>query len=64
MKVLRHLLAIGVLPIAGLLIAPKPEWATLPYAALLAGAAVATFPASFLDGAFGRQLMDLMPAKG
>ncbi len=52
---LAQTLAIGVLPIAGLLIAPKPEWATLPYAALLAGAAVATFPASFLDGAFGRR---------
>ncbi|MBL8588655.1 MAG: hypothetical protein JNK46_09005 [Methylobacteriaceae bacterium] len=55
LSVLAQTLAIGVLPIAGLLIAPKAAWSTLPYAALLAGAAVATFPASFLEGAFGRR---------
>lgn len=55
LSVLAQTLAIGVLPIAGLLLAPKASWSTAPYAALLLGAAVATFPASFLEGAFGRR---------
>jgi hypothetical protein len=55
LSVLAQSLAIGVLPVAGLLIAPSPAWSTVPYAALLIGAAVATFPASFLEGAFGRR---------
>lgn len=55
LSVLAQTLAIGVLPVAGLLIAPAPGWSTAPYAALLLGAAVATLPASFLEGAFGRR---------
>ncbi|MBK9082615.1 MAG: hypothetical protein IPL88_11325 [Rhizobiales bacterium] len=55
LSVLAQTLAIGILPIAGLLIAPTPGLSTAPYAALLLGAAVATFPASFLEGAFGRR---------
>lgn len=55
LSVLAQTLTIGVLPVAGLLIAPSAKLATLPYAAMLCGAAVATFPASFLAGAFGRR---------
>lgn len=55
LSVLAQTLAIGVLPLSGLLLAPSPAWSTAPYAALLLGAAVATFPASFLEGAFGRR---------
>jgi MFS family permease len=55
LSVLAQTLAIGLLPIAGLLLAPGPALSTAPYAALLLGAAVATFPASFLEGAFGRR---------
>lgn len=55
LSVLSQTLTLGILPLAGLLLAPKAGWATLPYMAMLLGAAVATFPASFLLDAFGRR---------
>jgi len=55
LSTLSQTLALGILPIAGKLLAPRPELATLPYMAMLIGAAVATFPASFLLDAFGRR---------
>lgn len=55
LAVLSQVLAVGTLPLAGAFLAPTPWMATLPYAAMLIGAAVATFPASFLMDAFGRR---------
>lgn len=55
LAVLSQVLAVGTLPLAGAFTAPEPWMATLPYAAMLGGAAVATFPASFLMDAFGRR---------
>ena len=55
LSVLAQTLTLGILPLAGLLMAPRAEWAGLPYMAMLIGAAVATFPASFLLDAFGRR---------
>ena len=55
LSVLSQTLTLGILPLAGLLLAPRAELATLPYMAMLIGAAVATFPASFLLDAFGRR---------
>ena len=55
LSVLAQTLTLGILPLAGLLMAPRVEWAGLPYMAMLIGAAVATFPASFLLDAFGRR---------
>ncbi len=55
LAVLSQVLAVGTLPLAGAFIAPQPWMATLPYAAMLVGATVATFPASFLMDAFGRR---------
>ena len=42
LAVLSQTLVLGVLPLAGLLLAPQPKLATLPYIAMLCGAAVAT----------------------
>lgn len=53
--VLAQTLAAGVLPLAGALLAPRPALATLPFAALMLGAALASFPASFLGDSFGRR---------
>ncbi|WP_395665832.1 hypothetical protein [Methylocella sp.] len=53
--VLSQALAFAALPLAGAPLAPSRAAATLPVALLLAGAAVATFPASFLTGLFGRR---------
>lgn len=55
LAVLSQVLAVGTLPLAGAFTAPAPWMATLPYAAMLVGATVATFPASFLMDAFGRR---------
>ena len=55
LSVLAQTLTLGILPLAGLLIAPRADLAGLPYMAMLLGAAVATFPASFLLDAFGRR---------
>ncbi|MGU3494586.1 hypothetical protein ACLBXM_11140 [Xanthobacteraceae bacterium A53D] len=53
--VLAQTLATGILPLAGAFLAPRPELATLPFAALMLGAALASFPASFLGDSFGRR---------
>ena len=55
LSTLSQTLALGILPLAGALLAPRPVLATLPYMAMLGGAAVATFPASVLLDAFGRR---------
>ena len=53
--VLAQTVASAALPLAGGMLAPRPELATWPFAALLLGAALASFPASFLRDAFGRR---------
>jgi MFS family permease len=55
LSVLAQVLTLGVLPLAGLSLAPSPRLATLPFAAFYAGAALASLPASFLLDAFGRR---------
>ena len=55
LSVLAQTLTLGILPLAGLLMAPRAGLAGLPYMAMLLGAAMATFPASFLLDAFGRR---------
>jgi hypothetical protein len=47
LSVLSQSLALGVLPLAGRLLAPAPILMAAPYIAMLLGAATATFPASF-----------------
>lgn len=54
-SVLSQTLVLGLLPLAGLLLAPKSSMAVLPLVAMLFGAALATFPASFLLDTFGRR---------
>jgi hypothetical protein len=54
-SVLAQALAFAALPIAGAVLAPAPGAATAPVVLMLAGAATATFPASFLSGLFGRR---------
>ena len=53
--VLAQALTLGVLPLAGAMLAPRPALDALPLAAFLAGAAAASLPASFLLDAFGRR---------
>lgn len=53
--VLAQALTLGALPLAGAMLAPRPDLATLPLAALLLGAALASLPASFLLDTFGRR---------
>ncbi len=55
LAVLSQTLATSLLPLAGLWLAPSPSLMAAPYMAMLIGAAVATFPASFLLDAFGRR---------
>ncbi|MDI9848439.1 MFS transporter [Rhodoblastus sp. 17X3] len=55
LSVLSQSLTLGVLPLAGRLLAPEPHLMAAPYVAMLLGAATATFPASFLLDAFGRR---------
>jgi hypothetical protein len=55
LSVLSQSLTLGMLPLAGRLLAPAPQWMSAPYIAMLLGAALATFPASFLLDAFGRR---------
>lgn len=55
-SVLSQSLVLGLAPLAGLLLAPKPVFAVAPLIAMLLGAAVATFPASFLLDTFGRRV--------
>ncbi len=53
--VLAQTVASAALPLAGAQLAARPEMATWPFAAMLLGAALASFPASFLRDAFGRR---------
>ncbi|SCW60875.1 hypothetical protein [Ancylobacter rudongensis] len=53
--VLAQALTLGALPLAGAMLAPRPELAALPLAALLLGAALASLPASILLDTFGRR---------
>lgn len=53
--VLAQTLVTGLLPLAGLILAPAPYLMSAPYMAMILGAAVATFPASYLLDAFGRK---------
>lgn len=53
--VLAQALTIGVLPLAGAMLADDPRLAALPLAALICGAAAASVPAAFLLGSFGRR---------
>lgn len=55
-SVLSQSLVLGLAPLAGVLLAPTPALAVAPLIAMLLGAAVATFPASFLLDAFGRRV--------
>jgi MFS family permease len=55
LSVLSQSLTLGMLPLAGRLLAPTPHLMSAPYIAMLVGAALATFPASFLLDAFGRR---------
>jgi MFS family permease len=52
---LAQVLALSILPLAGLSLAPSKGLATLPYAAFYAGAALASLPASLLLDSFGRR---------
>lgn len=54
-SVLSQTLVLGLLPLAGLMLAPRASMAVLPVVAMLLGAALATFPASFLLDTFGRR---------
>jgi hypothetical protein len=53
--VLAQALTLGVLPLAGAMVAPRAALAGWPMAAFLLGAAAASFPASLLLDAFGRR---------
>lgn len=55
LAILAQTLVLAALPVAAAVIAPRPALIGLPYAITLAGAALATFPASFLLDAFGRR---------
>ncbi|WP_018389051.1 MFS transporter [Ancylobacter sp. FA202] len=53
--VLAQALTLGALPLAGAMLAPRPELGALPLGAFLLGAALASLPASFLLDTFGRR---------
>ena len=53
--VLGQTAASATLPLAGAMLAPRAELVTWPFAALMLGAVLASFPASFLRDAFGRR---------
>jgi len=55
LAILAQTLVLAALPLAAAAVAPRPALAGLPYALTLLGAALATFPASFLLDAFGRR---------
>jgi hypothetical protein len=55
LAILAQTLVLAALPLAAATSAPRPALVGLPYAVTLAGAALATFPASFLLDAFGRR---------
>ncbi|WP_201841113.1 hypothetical protein [Microvirga zambiensis] len=54
-SVLAQVLTLGILPLAGLSLAPTRGLATLPYAAFYVGAALASLPAALLLDSFGRR---------
>jgi MFS family permease len=55
MSVFSQVLVLSALPIIGAGLAPAPAYVSLPYLALLIGAALAGFPASILMDVFGRK---------
>lgn len=55
LAILAQTLVLAALPLAAASAAPRPALAGVPYALTLLGAALATFPASFLLDAFGRR---------
>src|SRR5579863_7599250 len=55
LSALAQTLSLTLLPIAGLRLAPSPLLASAPYALTLAGAALASLPASLLIDSFGRR---------
>jgi len=55
LTVLTQALTAAVLPLAGVVLAPRPGWAPLPFALTLVGAGVATLPAALLTDLFGRR---------
>jgi len=54
-SVLSQVLAISTIPVASAELSPNPSWLGAPYAAMLTGALLATFPAAFLMDIFGRR---------
>lgn len=62
LNILSQTLTIAVLPIAGATLAPRPLFATLPYAATLVGALVASLVAALLNNLFGRRAAFAMGA--
>ncbi len=55
LSVLSQVLAISAVAVAAVPLAPSPLWLGAPYAAMLAGGLIATFPAAFLMDIFGRR---------
>ncbi|MDE2361571.1 MAG: MFS transporter [Hyphomicrobiales bacterium] len=55
LAILAQTLVLAALPMAAAIVAPRPGLAGVPYAIALLGAALATFPASYLLDAFGRR---------
>lgn len=55
LAVLGQTVASAALPLAGLMLAPREAMTTWPFAALMLGATLASFPAAFLRDAFGRR---------
>jgi MFS family permease len=55
LSILSQVLAISTIPVASAELAPNPSWFGAPYAAMLTGGLLATFPASFLMDIFGRR---------
>jgi MFS family permease len=55
LSILSQVLTIATIPVASAELAPNPSWFGAPYAAMLTGAMLATFPASFLMDIFGRR---------
>ena len=55
LSLLTQTLILVALPTAARVLAPQAGWAGVPYALWLLGSMVASFPASLLDGLFGRR---------
>jgi hypothetical protein len=54
-SVLSQVIAISTIPVASASLAPQPQFIGMPYGAMLIGALLATFPASYLMDIFGRR---------